>query len=95
MPSKKKNGLSSKLNQLRAQKRRALTICILGAAAVVLVTVVRQVLGMTGVAPFGNSPVDTVMFVLCLGICFIVGPQFSLYLKLKREAREVEEKLAK
>lgn len=94
MASKKKSKVRSELSKLYAQKRRAVRICIIGAAAVVLVTVIRQALGFAGIAPFGNTPVDTVMFVLCLGVCFVAGPQFSLYLRLKRQIQDAEAKIA-
>lgn len=94
MTSKKKSGLSGELKKLRARKKHAAKICAIGVTAVLLVTVIRQVLGFTGVIPFGYTSADTVMFIVCLGVCFIVGPQFSLYLRLKREIQAIEIKLA-
>ena len=95
MTGKKKNGLSNELKRLRVQKNHAAKLCALGVAAVLLVTVVRQVLGFSGVVPFGYTMADTIMFVLCLAVCFVMGPQFSLYLRLKRQIQDMEIKLEK
>lgn len=70
-------------------------VCALGVVAILLLTVIRQVLGFTGIVPFGYTMADTIMFVLCLAVCFIIGPQFSLYLSLKRRIQEIEGKLAR
>lgn len=95
MTSKKKSGLTTELKKLRTQKRQAVKVCALGVVAVLLITVARQVLGFTGIIPFEYTMADTIMFVLCLGVCFIIGPRFSLYLRLKRQIEDVEAKLAK
>ena len=95
MTSKKKNGLSNELKRLRAQKSHAARLCALGVAAVLLVTVIRQVLGFSGIVPFGYTMADTIRFVLCLAACFVVGPQFSLYLRFKRQIQDVEIRLEK
>ena len=89
MTSKKKNGLSNELKRLRAQKSHAARLCALGVAAVLLVTVIRQVLGFSGIVPFGYTMADTIMFVLCLAACF------SLYLRFKRQIQDVEIRLEK
>ena len=94
MTSKKNRGLSDELKKLRIQKRQCIKIIAIGVIAVLLLTIVRQVLGFTGVVPFGYAQADTIMYILCLGVCFIIGPRFSLYLRIKRQIQQIEEHLA-
>lgn len=94
MASKKKSKLNNELRSLRLQRKRALSICLIGVAGIVLILVARRALVLTGVLPAGETISDIIVFALCLAACFIIGRQISLCLSVRRRIKEIKAALA-
>ncbi len=94
MANKKKNKLTNELRSLQLQRKRALSICLIGVAGIVVILVVRRALVLSGILPVGETISDIIVFALCLAICFIVGRQISLCLSVRRRIKEIKAALA-
>ena len=94
MANKKKNKLTNELRSLQLQRKRALSICLIGVAGIVLTLVVRRALVLTGALSAGEPISDIIVFVLCLTCCFIIGRQISLCLSDRRRSKEIKGTLA-
>lgn len=94
MANKKKNKLTNELRSLQLQRKRALSICLIGVAGIVLTLVVRRALVLTGALSAGEPISDIIVFVLCLTCCFIIGRQISLCLSVRRRIKEIKGTLA-
>lgn len=66
MANKKKSKLSNELRSLQLQRKRALGICLIGVAGIVVILVVRRALVLSGILLVDETISDTIVFVLCL-----------------------------
>lgn len=94
MANKKKSKLNNELRSLQLQRKRALGICLIGVAGIVVILVVRRALVLSGILLVDETISDTIVFVLCLAICFIIGRQISLCLSVRRRIKEIKAALA-
>ena len=94
MANKKKNKLNNELRSLQLQRKRALSICLIGVAGIVVILIVRRALVLSGILPAGETISDIIVFALCLAICFIIGRQISLCLSVKRRIKEIKSRIS-
>lgn len=94
MANKKKNKLNNELRSLQLQRKRALSICLIGVAGIVVILIVRRALVLSGILPAGETISDIIVFALCLAICFIIGRQISLCLSVRRRTKEIKSRIS-
>lgn len=94
MANKKKNKLNNELRSLQLQRKRALSICLIGVAGIVVILIVRRALVLSGILPAGETISDIIVFALCLAICFIIGRQISLCLSVRRRIKEIKSRIS-
>ena len=94
MANKKKNKLNNELRSLQLQRKRALSICLIGVVGIVVILIVRRALVLSGILPAGETISDIIVFALCLAICFIIGRQISLCLSVRRRIKEIKSRIS-